>query len=65
VRTPKLIFDDGTPRCLPRWARDEMVRLRLENDDLLSEQGYRDPADVVESVRNLRARLSQYVKDVA
>lgn len=29
-----IIIDDGTPLCLPSWARDEIVRLRLENIDL-------------------------------
>ena len=25
----RVIFDDGTPRCLPKWARDEIVHHRL------------------------------------
>jgi hypothetical protein len=29
-----LIYDDGTPRCLPKWARDEIVDLRMEVYDL-------------------------------
>ena len=29
-----VIYDDGTPACLPAWARDELVRYRLENHNL-------------------------------
>jgi hypothetical protein len=30
----KVIWDNGTPNCLPAWARDELVRYRLQNSDL-------------------------------
>jgi hypothetical protein len=32
----RIIWDDGTPACLPRWARDEIVALRIENANLVS-----------------------------
>lgn len=62
MRIPKLIFDDGTPLCLPRWARDEIVRLRLENDDLLREHESPDQRDLLESVENVRQELDRYCK---
>lgn len=36
VEVIKVIWDNGVPACLPRWARDEMVALRLRNVDLQS-----------------------------
>lgn len=30
----RLIWDNGTPSCLPRWARDELVQRRLGEIDL-------------------------------
>ncbi len=33
----KVIRDDRTPACLPRWARDELVDLRLRGEDLMRE----------------------------
>lgn len=33
----RLIWDNGTPACLPRWARDEIVTSRLAIIDLKAE----------------------------
>lgn len=29
----RIIWDNGSPSCLPKWARDEIVRRRLAEDD--------------------------------
>lgn len=34
MKLPKLIWDNGTPGCLPRWACDEIMTLRIANSDL-------------------------------
>lgn len=39
MRRPRLILDDGTPASLPRWARDEIVRLRLREAELAQTVG--------------------------
>jgi hypothetical protein len=54
----KLIRDNGTPACLPRWAKEEIADLHIENLRLIEALHSREPALAREVMLDWHPRVS-------